>query len=102
MALVGANRGEVCYVLVNTPESILNGEKYRLLTRMDVATEENQEYKIAVAELEYNHLFNDIPPIERVIRIQYQYDQEIMNTVYRKVEKCREWLSEFDKSPRTF
>jgi hypothetical protein len=86
--------------LVNTPESILNGEKYRLLTRMDVATEEDPTYKIAAAELEYNHIFDDIPEIERVIRVKYDYSEEEMQRVYEKVKKCRTWLKEFDESSR--
>lgn len=100
MALTDSIRGEICYCLVNTPESILNGEKYRLLTRMDVATDEHPEYKKAAAELEFNHIFDDIPEIERVIRIKYDYNDEEMQKVYDKVKKCRIWLKEFDESSR--
>jgi hypothetical protein len=97
MALTGAIRGEICYCLVNTPASILNGELYRLQSRMDVATNENPDFKIAAAELEFNHIFDDIPEDERIIRIPVDYNEEEIQKVYAKVEKCRLWLMEFDQ-----
>lgn len=100
MCLTGSIRGEICYCLTNTPDSILNGEMYKLLSRMDVVTEEDPRYKIAAEMLLKCHNFDDIPIIERVIRIKYDYNQVDVTNVYEKVKKCREWLMEFDKSPR--
>jgi hypothetical protein len=81
--------------LVNTPESIINGEKYYLMKKMDVATEEAPEYKIAAAELEYNATFDDIPPEERCITHEVAYEQEIIDKIPVKVQAARDFLAYF-------
>jgi hypothetical protein len=97
MALTGAKYGQICYCLTNTPESVLNGEKYSLLRRMDVVTEEDPRYVRAISELEFNHTFDDIPINERVITVQYDFDYNEIIKVYEKVKKARIWLQDFDK-----
>lgn len=94
LALTGAKEGEVVYCLVNTPESLINDEKRRLFYRMNVATEENIEYKMQADLLEYNMTFDDIDPNMRVMRFKVQADPAYMQKVYIRVEKCRKWLQE--------
>lgn len=98
LELTGAVSGVLAYCLVNTPESLRNDEKYRLLKRMDVVTEEDPNYKIAAAELEYTMIFDDVPLKYRVIKFQVEKNEELMQKVYEKVKKCRRWLEEFHKS----
>jgi hypothetical protein len=81
--------------LVSTPESIVNGERRWLFNKMDVATEENIEYKQAVAELESNHIFEDIPPEERCITHPVPRNEEIIEKIPAKVAKAREFLAYF-------
>jgi hypothetical protein len=98
LELTGAQTGVLAYCLVNTPESLVNDEKYRLLKRMDVATEENPDYKVAAAELEYTMIFDDVPLKYRVIRFHVEKNEELMQRVYEKVKRCRIWLEEFHNS----
>ena len=53
--------------LISTPQEIVEEEKYYLLKSMNVATEENPEYKRRSAELEHNLTFEEIPLEEREI-----------------------------------
>lgn len=78
--------------LVSTPDSIVNEEKRWLLNRMDVISEESPEYKRAAAKLEYNLIFDDIPPEERVITHEVLRSEEIIAAIPAKVEKAREFL----------
>lgn len=81
--------------LVNTPESIVNGEKYYLMKKMDVATEESPEYKLAAAEIELNMTFDDIPPEERCVTHSVPFSQEIIDKIPGKVQAARDFFKLF-------
>jgi hypothetical protein len=93
--LTGAKEGAVSFCLVDTPESLINEEKYRLFKRLDVATEENPVYLKMVAELEHRMRFGDIPKEERRIRFFVQRNDADIEKIHRRVERCRKWLAEF-------
>ena len=57
--LTGASEGAIAYILSNTPDSILEGEKYRVLKNLDVVSEESPEAQKALAQLYLNHQFDD-------------------------------------------
>lgn len=97
MALTGAKTAEVCYVLVNMPQEIINGEKNRIFRTMNPATEENADYKKVIARLENNMTFDEIPIRERIVRFKVDRDEALINNIYQRVEQCREWLQEFEK-----
>lgn len=95
--LTGAKRGSVDFCLVNTPPHLIVEEKKKLFYKMNAPTEENIDYKIACAELEYNMIFDDIPPEERVIKFEVDRNDEDIERAHQKVIQCREWLAEFDE-----
>lgn len=97
MALSGAMHGEISYCLVNTPDSILNDEKYRLFRAMNPLTEEDPAYKVAAAILENNLTFDDMPMSDRRIKFYVDRDEEAIQKVYSRVQKCREWMPEIEK-----
>jgi hypothetical protein len=96
-ALTGAKRGEVSYCLVNTPEPVLKGEKYGLMRRLDVATDENPEYKAAEKVLINNMTFTDMPHADRRIKFTVERDDEAIAKIYQRVKKCREYLAEIQE-----
>jgi hypothetical protein len=102
MALTGAKIGTIAYCLVNTPESIVLGEKYNLLRKMDVATEEDPDYKREVALLESNRCFDDIPMSERMLTYSIDRNDDDIDKIYKKVVKCRQFLSEFEQQHLLF
>lgn len=94
MDLWGLNRARIAYCLVDTPESIRNDEKYRLLRKMDVATEENPDFLRAWEKVERGMIFSHIPPEHRVICQTVLRDQEIIDQIPEKVARARMFLQE--------
>lgn len=78
--------------LISAPERILSNEKRSLLYRMDVATDESPEYKLAAAELEYNLTYEDIPLEQKCITHTVERDENIISQIPGKVQKAREFL----------
>ena len=97
MALTGAKIGTIAYCLVNTPESIIEGEKYQLLRRMDVVTEDDPSYKRELKLLLANRYFDDIPMSERLLTFSIERNDADIERLYKRVEKCREFLYEFEE-----
>lgn len=97
MALTGAKIGTIAYCLTNTPEEIVLQEKYNLLRNMNVVTEEDIKYKKEVEKLERNRYFDDIPIEERVLTISIDRNEDDIQKIYQRVEKCREFLAEFEQ-----
>jgi hypothetical protein len=102
MALTGAKIGTIAYCLVNTPDSIIEGEKYNLLRRLDVATEEAPEYKKEMAKLIHNRKFDDIPAHERVLTFSIERNDDFIEKIYATIEKCREFLGVFEQEHLSF
>lgn len=93
MALTGCDSGEISYCLVNTPETLLEGEKYALLRRFDVVSEEDPSFKKAYNELLNNMIFDDIPIEARRLKFMVKRDEEAIRKIYKRVEMCREYLT---------
>ncbi len=94
------NNGRISHTLVDTPQNIIDGELYRLLRSMDVATEENIEYKKAAEKLISNMKFDHLPMEQRVINYFVTRDEQFEETIAKipvKVEKAREFLQELHK-----
>lgn len=97
LALTDCKQGEVSYCLVNTPEALLEGEKYALLRRFDVVSEEAPEFKKAYAELLNNSTFDDIPIERRRLKFIVERDEEAVQRIYKRVEMCRAYLSKLQE-----
>jgi len=102
MWLTGRKKGAVAYVLTDCPQNIIEREKMYLLKRMDVISEESPEYIEAAAGLEINLIYPDIPLNEKILIIPVEYDEEIVEKIKAKVEKCREYLQEFSEKHLNF
>lgn len=98
MMLWDKPKARISYCLVNTPDNIIQGEKYRLLRSMNVVSEESPEYLQAAAKLESNMKFDHIPKPLRVISHYVDRDESVIEKIPSKVAKAREFLQEiFDK-----
>lgn len=96
MALTGAKSAKLSYELINTPEPLINDEKRKLLWKMGVTTELDASYQEACTELDRLMTYDDIPLNERVIEFHIDRNDEHIEQIYRKVEKCREYLKYLD------
>ena len=97
LALTGSQIGTIAYCLVSTPDSIIEGEKYNLLKRLDVVTEEAPEFKREYQKLIANRKYDDIPMQDRMLAYSIERNDDDIEMIYKKVEKCREYLAEFEE-----
>jgi len=102
MWLTGAKSALIAYCLVNTPESIIEQEKYYLLKKMDVATEESPEYVKEAMKIEFNMSFDDISINERVLMFNVERSEDDILRIQQKVEKAREFLVEIEQTHLNF
>jgi hypothetical protein len=89
--------GKLSYGLITAPECIIADERYYLLKRMDVISEESNEYKVAETELLKNLVYDDIPPQERVVSFEIARDESFIAQIPGKVIKARKFLQEFQE-----
>lgn len=92
MALTGCDVSEVSYCLVNTPEVLLEGEKYALLRRFDVVSEDDPTFKKAYGELLSNMTFDDMPIEAKRLKFIVRRDEEAIQKIYKRVSMCRDYL----------
>lgn len=91
-------KAAVYFTLVDSPESIILKKINKLKWDMGVIDDSvDDEFKQAVAELEFNHRFDDIPEKERVIKVEVQIENQKILAAHAAAEKAREWLAEFDE-----
>jgi hypothetical protein len=102
MWLANAKSAIIAYCLVNTPSSIIEQEKYYMLKKMDVATEENPEYVREAMKIEFNMSFDDISIDERVLMFNVSRNEDDILRIQQKVEKAREFLVELEQTHLNF
>jgi hypothetical protein len=96
MWLTNAEVGYIAYCLSNTPDNIIEQEKYYLLKNMDVVSEESPEYVKEAMKIEFNMKFDDIDVSERVLLFKVDRNDEDIAKIERKVLKAREYLHEIE------
>jgi hypothetical protein len=96
-SLTGAKSGALVRALMDCPPEVLEGEKYYLLRKMNVISDDSPEYKVAERELVRNLTFPDIPIQERLIKIPVDRDDELIQKMKDKVPIFRQWLEDFEK-----
>lgn len=96
-SLVGeqCKSGGICYCLVDAPEYMIKDELYKLLRKMNVASDESPEFIEPAAKLEYSMVFGDVPLGERILKFPIRRDDELIELMKRKVEKGRDYLDYF-------
>lgn len=94
--LYGLEYGEVCYVLLNTPLYLIERERATYSEKYMLGEITVEKYEEMMEKLELCYNYNKIPKKRKVITFQVHRDKDVMNMVYKRVLKCREWLNEFD------
>jgi hypothetical protein len=98
MALTGAKSATLAFCLVNTPETLINDEKRKLLYKMNAGTDLNPDYIEASEELERSMIFDDIPMEERVIEFTVTRNDKDIAALYNRIDTCREYLCDLENS----
>lgn len=99
MKISGANKGFIANCLVDTDEGTIESIKFRLLSKMRVATEEDTKFKERWAMLRRSMIFSHILPRKRVFKKNVEPMTEIeTQLLYDRVKVCREWLNNFHET----
>jgi hypothetical protein len=92
MALTGLEKSSLCYVLTNTPESIIYDEARKLSYKNGLGGEITEELEENTRK---NHTFDDIPLEDRIRIFEIPRDDSVIEEIYGKVEECRGFLLSF-------
>ncbi len=90
-------KGQVCYVLVNTPPHLIEQEWANLFKRYTYGEITREKYDEGCYKLEGFYDYNKIPEKKRIVRFDIQYSIDFMNKAKRKVDMAREWLNQFER-----
>jgi hypothetical protein len=102
MWLTSTRSATIAYCLVNTPESIIEQEKYYLLKKMDVISEESPEFIKEAMKLEFNMTFDDISINERILTFNVNRSEDDILRIENKVLKARTFLQELEQTHLNF
>lgn len=96
------NTAYIAYTLIDTPEFIRNAEKYALLRKMDVISEESPDFIKLWSKKEAQMIYSNTPLEERILLFEVKKDDEYLEKARQKVVKSREFLEYFSGSHKNF
>ena len=102
MWLTNKRNGIVAYCLANTPEHIVQKEKYYLLNSMNVVSEESPEYIKESAKLEFNLTFDDIDLRDKILLFNVERNDDDIEKIKDKVEQSRNYLNLIEEKHLNF
>lgn len=101
MELYNVGEAEVVFLLLNTPTELIEREKIKLLNKFMIGEIDRDKYEIDVENIESAFTYSSIPLKKRVFRYKIKRESQIFDIVYRKVEKARIWMQDFDRDMKT-
>lgn len=93
MWLWGLTEAEVIYCLVNTPDELINDEKFKIARK----TGYNDLPDFLEKEIENRMTFDDIPEAVRVQIYEIPFEEKAIETLKVQIGLCREYLIEMNK-----
>lgn len=95
--LSGSKKAAVYFTLVSAPETMILKWQNKLKWDMGVIDESvNSEYRELADDIRYQMTFEDIPETERLIKIEVEREDELIEEIHDVVVRARKWLAEFD------
>lgn len=91
------SEGDICYVLVNTPNHLIEQEFANLFKKYTYGEITREKYDEGCYKLEDFFDYNKIPEKKRVIRFNIKQSPLYMERVKSKVEMARLWLNNFER-----
>jgi hypothetical protein len=92
MWLTGKETSLLSYVLLDTPEQLIQDECRRLAWKMGVIDDVNQDYIDACQELREQMTFNQIPIEERIVEFEIKRNEEDLELLKSRILECRMYL----------
>lgn len=92
MALTGKKTSRLVYCLINTPDHLINDEIRRFCWNNNIIDiDEDVEN-----EIRSSFIYDQIPLENRIKIFQINRDEEAIDSIYKRVIECREYLSNFN------
>lgn len=92
MWLTGAKKSRLVYCLVNTPESLIEGEKRSLWYKMGQPELSSKHYVEGCNEIDRLMIYDDIAMIERVHSTVVLRDDEAIEKMRLRTILCNQWM----------
>lgn len=90
-------KGQVCYVLVNTPPHLIEQEWANLFKRYSYGEITREKYDEGCYKLEGFFDYNKIPVKKRVIRFDISYSSDFIAKAKQRIYMARNYLNDFEK-----
>lgn len=81
---------QLTYALMNTPEYLIDSEARRVQYKLGLDDLSLELYK----EVEKQHIYDHMPIDFRIKSFFIEYDKEIIESVYSKIELCRKYIDQ--------
>lgn len=92
----GAKELFVSNCLVDTPQHIIESTKWKLLSKLNVTTDEDPKFKEKWEIVQRSMIFTPIPVHKRVFKKKVEpMSPEQRTLLYDRVKVCRDWLNAF-------
>jgi hypothetical protein len=97
MELYNVQETEVVFLLLNTPPELIEREKVKLLNRFMIGEIDREKYELDMQNIESAFTYSNLPLRRRYFRYKVKREPQIFESVYKKVDKARLWLTEFEQ-----
>lgn len=101
MELYDVPDAEVVFLLLNTPPELIEREKIKLQNRFMIGEIDREKYELDSDNLESAFTYSSIPLKKRYFRYKIKREPQVFENIYRKVEKARIWMKQFERDMRT-
>ena len=98
LELYGLNHGQVCFVLVNTPQHLIDQEQATLFKKYTFGEINREKYEQELEKYDSIFDYSKIPINKRVIRFEVEKQPDFIDFVYKKVQMGRDFLNEFERN----
>lgn len=95
LAIADKEVGRVVYCLPQYPEETIEYQKELLFAEMCPSGEEDDRFRKAWTFAENSMRRKSMPLSERIISHKIVRDEDLIDSIYEKVDICRDWLTAF-------
>lgn len=98
MALTGCKKAKLAYCLVNTPDSLIQAQKRKLMYDMglrDTDDTMNADLIKGCEEIDKLSIYDDIPREEKIFEIEVERNDEDIEKMYERVIACRKYMNQY-------
>ena len=101
MELYNVNHAEIVFLLLNTPPELIEREKIKLQNKFMIGEIDREKYELDMENIESAFTYSNIPLNKRCFRYRVKREPQVFDAIYKKVEKSRIWMRDFEKSMKT-